>query len=99
MVYRISGNILESFDFYFLQLENERENKVYSPLSIKYALGMLAEGADEETKEQIISVIGDYAAKKYINSSNMSFANGLFVKDSYKSTIRLILGLVIKHLI
>ncbi len=87
-VYRISGNNLESFDFYFLQLENERENKVYSPLSIKYALGMLAEGADEETKEQIISVIGDYAAKKYINSSNMSFANGLFVKDSYKSTVK-----------
>ena len=33
--YKLSGNSLEDFDLYFLQLENERKNKVYSPLSIK----------------------------------------------------------------
>lgn len=28
--YRITGNDLEDFDLYFLQLENEETNKVYS---------------------------------------------------------------------
>ncbi len=85
--YRIKSNNLELFDLRFLQLENEQTNKVYSPLSLKTALGMLNEGTDGETKEQITSVIGDYKMKKYVNSANMSFANALFVKDSYKQNI------------
>ena len=38
--YRMTGNSLENFDLSFLKLENEEKNKVYSPLSIKYALGI-----------------------------------------------------------
>lgn len=86
--YHISSNNLEDFDLYFMQLENEKKNKVYSPLSIKYALKMLGEGANGETKEQITDIIGDYSTKKYTNNSNMSFANALFVRDSYKSSIK-----------
>lgn len=86
--YWISSNSLEDFDLYFLQLENDKGNKVYSPLSIKYALGMLEEGAVGESKNQISSVIGDYNANKYVNSENMSFANALFIKDSYKNSIK-----------
>ena len=86
--YKLSGNSLEDFDLYFLQLENERKNKVYSPLSIKYALSMLNEGANGKTKKQISSVIGDYNAKKYSNNSNMSFANALFIRDSFKDSIK-----------
>ena len=86
--YRLSGNSLEDFDLYFLQLENERTNKIYSPLSIKYALEMLEEGAVGETKEQISNIIGTYNAKKYTNGSNMSFANALFIKDSFKNSIK-----------
>jgi len=85
--YRISSNSLEPFDLYFLQLENKKENKIYSPLSIKYALAMLEEGTDGESKTQISNVLGDYLAKKYINSKNMSFANALFVNDLYKNSI------------
>lgn len=85
--YRISSNFLEAFDLYFLQLENGKENKIYSPLSIKYALAMLEEGADGEAKKQITDVIGDYKTKSYINSKNMSFANALFIKDTYKDSI------------
>ena len=40
-------------DYYFLQKENFKSNMIYSPLSIKYALSMLAEGASGETKAQI----------------------------------------------
>ncbi len=85
--YWISGNSLEPFDLYFLQLENEKQNKVYSPLSIKYALEMLEEGTTGESKEQISKIIGNYEAKKYINSENMSFANAMFIKDTYKDII------------
>ena len=86
--YRLSSNGLEPFDLYFLQLENQHANKVYSPLSIKYALAMLNEGTSGDTKKQITSIIGDYNTKKYTNSKNMSFANALFVKDSYKDNIK-----------
>lgn len=85
--YRISGNSLEKFDLYFLQLENEKNNKVYSPLSIKYALEMLGEGANGDSKAQIDSVIGDYKAKKYTNSQHMSFANAMFIRNSYRKSV------------
>ena len=86
--YRISNNGLDKFDLYFLQLENSRNNKVYSPLSIKYALAMLQDGANGNSKEQIKTIIGDYVSKKYINSNNMSFANAMFIKDNYKNNVK-----------
>ncbi len=86
--YEMSGNELEDFDLTFLKLENNEENMIYSPLSIKYALAMLAEGANGKTKEQITSILGKYQAKKYANSKNMSMANALFIKNSYKDSIK-----------
>ena len=85
--YRLTGNGLEDFDLYFLQLENEAKNKIYSPLSIKYALAMLADGSDGDTKKQIEAVIGDYKTKAYPNNEHMSFANAMFIKDSFKNSI------------
>lgn len=86
--YRMAGNTLENFDLSFLKLENDKKNKVYSPISIKYALEMLAEGASGDTKNEIEAVIGDYKSNKYVNSSNMSFANALFIKDDYQDNIK-----------
>lgn len=86
--YRMSGNSLEAFDLYFLKLENGKANKVYSPLSIKYALEMLAEGSDGDSKAQLDAVIGDYKSKKYTNSENMSFANALFIRNSFKDSVK-----------
>lgn len=85
--YELSGNNLEKFDLQFLKLENEEKNKAYSPLSIKYALEMLGEGADGSSKEQLDSVIGKYKARKYENNKNMSLANAFFVKNDYKDKI------------
>ena len=85
--YRISSNGLENFDLYFLKLENEEKNKVYSPLSIKYALEMLGEGAGGDSKKQIDAVIGDYKAKSYPNSEHMSFANAMFIRNSFKENV------------
>ena len=86
--YALKGNSLEDFDLRFLQLENERKNKIYSPLSIKYALAMLNEGTEGESKEQILNLIGDYKPNKYVNSANMSLANALFIRDTYKNSVK-----------
>lgn len=85
--YKMSGNSLENFDLAFLKLENNSKNEVYSPISIKYVLEMLAEGAKGDTKKQLDAVIGDYVSNKYTNSSNMSFANALFVKEAFKESV------------
>ncbi len=86
--YKMSGNSLENFDLYFLKLENKKANKVYSPLSIKYALEMLEEGTDGDSKKQLSSILGQYEARKYTNSKNMSFANSMFIKEDFKDTIK-----------
>lgn len=86
-IYRMSGNSLEKFDLSFLQLENEKVNKIYSPLSIKYALKMLEEGAEGNSKVQISSIIGDYKMNKYANSQYMSLANAIFIRNTYKDAI------------
>lgn len=86
--YTLTGNSLEDFDLYFMQLENEKINKIYSPLSIKYALAMLSVGAKGETRKQIESVIGDYEAKQYTNSSNLSLANAMFIKNDFKDSVK-----------
>ena len=85
--YRMTGNDLQDFDLYFLKLENEAKNMVYSPLSIKYALAMLSVGSNGETKKQIDNVIGEYTAKKYPNNEHMSFANVMFIRDTFKNQI------------
>lgn len=38
------------FSMKFLKMENNKQNMIYSPLSIKYALKMLNEGANGNTK-------------------------------------------------
>ena len=86
--YRMSGNGLEDFDIHFLQLENKKSNMVYSPISIKYALAMLNEGTAGMSNAQIRGLIGDYNARKYTNSNNMSFANALFIRNSFKKGIK-----------
>lgn len=86
--YKMTGNSIEKFDLFFLKLENKEENKIYSPLSIKYALEMLSEGAQGETKAQLDAVIGDYKAKKYDNNNNMSFANAMFIRDTFADNVK-----------
>ena len=87
-VYRMSGYSLEAFDLYFLNSEDNKNNMVYSPLSIKYALEMLHDGSSGNSKAQLGAIIGDYEAKKYLNSANMSFANALFIQDESKNAIK-----------
>ena len=77
----LKDNKLSDFDLSFLKLENNEKNNVCSPLSVKYALAMLKDGAKGESKKQIENVIGGYKVKKYINSKNTSLANAMFIRE------------------
>ena len=78
---------LSKFDLSFLKLENQKENKIYSPLSIKYALKMLDEASNGNTKAQISKLLGEYPLSVYESSENLSIANSFFIRDSFKNQI------------
>lgn len=86
--YELSGNSLEDFDLQILKLEDKEKNMIYSPLSVKYALQMLSESTSGNAKKQIDAVLGKYETKKYTNNTRMSFANIMFAKSSYKSSVK-----------
>ncbi|OUM59867.1 Non-catalytic module family DOC2, partial [Piromyces sp. E2] len=72
------------FDFSFLKMENNKENMLYSPLSIKYALSMLKEGAVNDTYTEINNVIGNTELTKYTNIDKiLSLANGIFIRKKF----------------
>lgn len=72
-------NLITDFDLAFL--EDKEANQLYSPLSIKYALGMLEAGAAGNSQQQIEAAIGSLTPRKYPNNENMSFANALFINN------------------
>ena len=78
-----------NFSLKFLKMENKKENMIYSPVSIKYALQMLNEGANGNTKAQIENVIGNTNLVKYDNINNiLSLANALYIRDIYSQYIK-----------
>lgn len=83
----VAGQV-SGFDISFLKQNLEKENKIYSPLSIKYALKMLEDGSSGNTKAQISKVIGDLDLKTYKNNENMALANVMFVRDTYKDSVK-----------
>lgn len=79
---------IDGFTYSFLKMEANKENMVYSPLSIKYALSMLNDGASGNTKDEITKVIGEEMPTKYDNIDKvLSLANSVFVRDTYKEFV------------
>lgn len=77
------------FNMSILKLENNKQNMIYSPLSIKYALNMLNEGADGNTKIQLEKVLGNQQLTTYDNIPYvLSLANGIFIKNSFKNDVK-----------
>ena len=77
------------FSMEFLRLENKKENIVYSPLSIKYALNMLNEGVNGNTKTQIENVIKGLNLTKYAPINEvLSLANSVYIRDTYAEYIK-----------
>jgi len=81
----------EMLSYEFLKLENQNEkntNIIYSPLSIKYAMKLLVEGADGETEKQISNLLGDTALTTYENQKDiLSLANSVFIRDTFKDEV------------
>lgn len=72
----------------FLKMENDKSNMIYSPLSIKYALKMLNDGASGNTQKQIQNLIGKENVPKYSTiDKTLSLANSIFIRDSYSRYI------------
>lgn len=78
-----------NFELSFLQLEDKQENMIYSPLSIKYALKMLQEGASDNTYTQIKEIVGNSNLPTYRNIENtLSLANGIFIRNTYYQYVK-----------
>ena len=86
--YALTDNDFSKFDFSFLKFENEKKNKIYSPLSIKYTFKMLEEATTGDAKKQIDSIINTYKLTEYKSNSNMALANAFFIKDTYKDNLK-----------
>ena len=86
--YAVKDNNLSKFDLSFLKFENEEKNKIYSPLSIKYAFKMLEEATEGEAHDQIASIIEAYHLTEYESNDNMALANAFFIRDTYKDSIK-----------
>ena len=85
----VKNNDLIDFDISFMKFENDEKNLVYSPLSIKYGLLMLDEGASGNTKKQIDKVIDYYKSSYYTDrAKHFSLANALFVNEKYEKNIK-----------
>ncbi len=81
--------VQSDFSMKFLKLENDKQNMIYSPLSIKYALKMLHEGANGNTKTQIENVIGEQNLTRYNNIDKvLSLANGVYIRDTYAKYVK-----------
>ena len=79
----------QDFAFKFLKIENDKKNMIYSPLSINYALHMLNEGANGNTKAQIENVIGNANVEKYDNIKDiLSLANALYIRENYGEYVK-----------
>ena len=76
-------------DINFLKLENKQKNIIYSPLSIKYALSMLKEGATDNTLKEIEEALGNTTLPTYKNIDEvLSLANAIFIRESFKNEIK-----------
>lgn len=77
------------FALKFLKMENNKSNMIYSPLSIKYALNMLKDGANGNTQKQIDNLIGNEKVTKYENiGKTLSLANSVFIRDTFSNNVK-----------
>ena len=84
-----SEQIENNLNTAFLKLESNRQNLIYSPLSIKNGLALLEAGAAGDTKTQIEDILGDVIIldKSANIKDKLSLANAVFVRDTFKDNV------------
>ncbi len=87
----VVDNPNQDFDYKIIYETNKlvkNQNYLISPLSMGFALSLLNEGADGNTKTQIDTLLNGYTLPNMVNVKNrIGIANLLFVRDKYKSDI------------
>ena len=76
-----------SYDVKVIKELSTDKNFLISPYSIKVALGMLRDGSTGNSNKQISDLIGNDDISLIESSEKVSNANGLFIKDQYKSLV------------
>ncbi len=72
-----------------LKLENGRKNTIYSPLSVKYALSMLSDGAGGNTKAQIDKLLAGNSVTKYNDIQGvLSLASSIWVNNRARDVVK-----------
>lgn len=86
---RPTVNLTNNFDFKIInEVKQYNDNYMISPLSIAYALDMLKQGANDNTRKQIEDVLENYDLPKTVNiKDRVSIANLLFVNEKNKKDI------------
>ena len=76
--------------FKLLRLESKTpKNVMLSPLSVRYALSMLADATAGETHEQIANVLGGTLLPKYGSLDNViAFANAFYIRNTFATRIK-----------
>ena len=65
-----------------------KKNYLISPYNIELALNILRDGADGNTKAEIDKLIGNRTITDVSVKDKISIANGVFIKDIYKSNVK-----------
>ncbi len=72
----------------FIKLENNSQNIIYSPLSIRNGLALLKSGANGKTKDEIDNLLTDTSIPEYQNiPDKLSLANAVFIRDTFKDKV------------
>lgn len=79
---------VSGLDLSFLKLEENKANIIYSPLSIKYGVSLLRDGASGTTKAEIEKALGDITLTKYEDVADvLSLANAVIIRNDYKAEV------------
>ena len=83
----INNNELSEFDLYFLNEISKDKNTVYSPMSIKYALKLIGDMANGESKDQIAKILNNYKITNFNNNDNITNLSTIFITNNFKNSV------------
>ena len=84
-------NISSDFSVNFIRMSNlniGQENYMISPYSVEVALSLVREGSNGTTLEELERIVPERNIKDLSIKDKLNVANGLFVKNSYKSSVK-----------
>ena len=86
----IKEELNNEFNLNIIKLVNGEieDNYLISPYSIETAFSMLREGANNKSKDEIDSAIKERNINVFDVKERINIANGVFIKEEYKSTVK-----------